>query len=158
MKKINITKKTTFAIILVVFFVILDKILKYLALNGYFNQPFYLIGNVFSLNFSKNYNIAFSLPASGPILIGLIIVIIIVLLYFLAYLIEKRRENNYLLLIFLIIGAFINLIDRIRYGFVIDYFDLKYFTVFNTADIMIVGGILGLILVNFKNKKATLNF
>jgi len=153
MKNINISRKTTFAIILVVFFVILDKILKYLALNGYFDQPFYLIGNIFSLNFSQNYNIAFSLPVSGPILIGLIIVIIIILLYFLAYLIEKRRENNYLILTFLIVGALINLIDRLKYGFVVDYFDLKYFTVFNTADIMIVCSILLMLIINVKRQK-----
>lgn len=153
MRNVNISKKAILTIILIVFFILLDKFFKFLALNGYFDKPIHLIGNVFSLFFSKNYNIAFSLPVSGPILIGAIIVILIILLYFWVFLVKKGRENNYLILTFLIIGALINLIDRLKYGFVVDYFDLKYFTVFNIADIMIVGAILSLILLNIKRNK-----
>ncbi len=134
------------------FFILLDKFFKTLCLQGKLDRPIYLISNIFSLKFAKNYNIAFSLPFSGPVLIGGIIIILIILLYFLVFLIKTGRENNYLLLTFLIIGALINLIDRLKYGFVIDYFDLKYFTVFNVADIIIVGAISGLILLNLKRK------
>ena len=51
----------------------------------------------------------------------------------------------------LLFGAISNIIDRIRLGFVIDYIDLKYFTIFNIADIMIVGSIGLLIITNIKN-------
>jgi signal peptidase II len=43
------------------------------------------------------------------------------------------------------LGAFSNLYDRLHYGYVIDYFDLKYFTVFNLSDVMIIIGIFGVI-------------
>jgi lipoprotein signal peptidase len=45
----------------------------------------------------------------------------------------------------IILGATSNLADRFQYGYVIDYFDLKYFTVFNLADVLIVGGTIGLL-------------
>jgi signal peptidase II len=44
------------------------------------------------------------------------------------------------LLLFIIFGAISNLVDRLKFGYVIDYIDIKYFTVFNLADIMIVVG------------------
>ncbi|MBU1778489.1 signal peptidase II, partial [Patescibacteria group bacterium] len=42
---------------------------------------------------------------------------------------------------FIIFGAISNLTDRLEYGYVIDYFSLKYFTIFNLADVMIVIGV-----------------
>jgi len=151
--KTHISKKTTFALILVVFFIFLDKFLKTLALNGKLDESVCLISDIFCLKFVPNYNIAFSLPFSGPILISLIIVILVILLYYWVNLFKKGQKNKYLVLTFLIIGAIINLIDRTEHGFVVDYFDLKYFTVFNVADIMITGGVLILILLNLKSKK-----
>ena len=41
------------------------------------------------------------------------------------------------ILFFTILGASSNFYDRLKYGFVVDYLDLKYFTVFNVADAMI---------------------
>lgn len=43
-------------------------------------------------------------------------------------------------------GAVSNLIDRLRFGYVIDYIDLKGLPVFNLADLFIV---LGAILLSF---------
>lgn len=43
-------------------------------------------------------------------------------------------------------GAIGNILDRIQYGCVIDFFDLKFWPVFNTADIFITLGAIILIL------------
>jgi len=42
-------------------------------------------------------------------------------------------------------GAISNLIDRILYGYVLDYINFPYFSIFNLADVMIVGGAIVLI-------------
>ena len=42
-------------------------------------------------------------------------------------------------------GAVGNLIDRIRQGLVIDFFDFRIWPVFNVADIAIVLGVAGMI-------------
>ena len=53
---------------------------------------------------------------------------------------------------FIILGAVSNLLDRITYGFVVDYIQTPlYWWVFNIADIMITIGVIGLIFS--KNEK-----
>lgn len=155
----KIAKKTTLFIVLVVFFVALDRSLKTLCLKGFFDQPHYLIPNIFSLNYAKNYGIAFSLPLSGPILTIVIGLIILILLAYWLKMFKLRSMPNdkcqminasFYALTILIIGAILNFTDRIRYGFVIDYFDLKYFTVFNLADIMIVCAVADLLILSSK--------
>lgn len=145
-------KKTTLTLVLVVFFVFIDSLFKTLALKGYFNEPVYVMGRIFSFNFQANLNIAFSIPFSGPILIIAISILILGLVYWWLSLFlsnKPERGSKYLLypLTFLIIGAIINLLDRLKFGYVIDYFDLEYFTVFNVADIMISVSILFMLLI-----------
>lgn len=146
-------------IILAVFFVLTDRFFKVLCLKGFFDLPVKLAGDIFTLHYVKNYYIAFSLPFSGPILtiiIGIIILILIV--YWLKSLISAPRSlhpaPNIFPLTLLIIGAILNFTDRIRYGFVIDYLDLKYFTVFNLADILLVTSIIWIIIFNKQKKYA----
>ena len=136
-------------IILAIFFVILDRLFKVLALNYYENIKIGLISDYFSFTLAKNYYIAFSLPLSGPILTLFIGIIILILLYFCVILIKKEEYAQASCLTFVILGAISNIVDRIKYGFVIDYLDLKYFTVFNIADSMIVVGAV-LLVINLK--------
>jgi signal peptidase II len=154
--KIHISKKTVTFIVLAVFFVVLDRFLEALCLHGYFDHPVTIIGDIFTLSYVKNYYIAFSLPFSGPILTALIGIIILTLLIYWLKLVfftnlKFRTSNIGYALTILIIGAILNFTDRIKFGFVIDYFYLKYFTIFNLADIMIVGGVIFLIVPNLKN-------
>ena len=136
-------------IILAIFFVILDRLFKVLALNYYENIKLELISDYFGFTLAKNYYIAFSLPLSGPILTLFIGIVILILLYFYVILIKKQEYSQAVCLTFVILGAISNIVDRIKYGFVIDYLDLKYFTVFNIADSMIVVGAV-LLVINLK--------
>ena len=147
-------KKMTVKIFTIIFFIICDRFLKFLAVNSFFDEPVRIAGDFFKLNFAGNYNIAFSLPLSGWWLNILIILIIIALIYNLLYLFLKQKYNQAVLLFIIIIGAISNLFDRIKFGYVIDYLDLIYFTVFNLADVMIVVGVVGLGWMIFRDKKA----
>lgn len=138
-------------ILVAIFFLVLDRFLKFLAVGSFFSKPIELFGNVFVLNFVPNYNIAFSLPVSGTWLNFAVGLILVILFYWLVALIKKQDIPGIACLAFIILGAVSNLADRINYGFVIDYLDLKYFTVFNLADVMIVGGVL-LLLVKIKDR------
>lgn len=139
------------AYILTVILIIFDRFFKFLAANDFFSKPMEIIGDVFQLNFAGNFNIAFSLPLGGFWLNVIIIFLIFALIYNLLYLIKKRDYQKADYLLFIVFGAISNLLDRLRYGYVIDYFDLKYFTVFNLADVMIVGGVIGLGWLMVKN-------
>jgi signal peptidase II len=154
---LQIQKKTVLFIILAVFFVVLDRFLEALCLYGYFDQPVPIIGNIFSLNYVKNYYIAFSLPFSGPILTAIIgLIILLLTIYLLKSLFSPNTKHQILntkyALTVLIIGAILNFTDRLKFGFVIDYFYLKYFTIFNLADMMITFSTISLLIISFKNK------
>jgi len=146
-------KKILLLIIFVIFLIIFDRFFKILSKKFFFNNKIEIIGDFLKFNFAKNYFIAFSIPISGYILNILIILIILLLLILLIYFIQKKQSISSIYLFFIILGASSNLFDRIYYGYVIDYFDLKYFTIFNLADCLIVFGSIGLLLtMNKKNK------
>ncbi len=136
--------------LLAIFFVSVDRLFKSLAINGFLDEKISLIKDWFGLYFVTNLGIAFSMPFYGKLLKLLIILIIFVLFFYLLYFFNKNKVNNVISLTFLLFGAISNLVDRLQFGFVIDYLDLKYFTVFNLADIMIVSGIILFIYYNFK--------
>jgi signal peptidase II len=138
-------KKTVFYTLLAVFLIGFDRFFKVLALNQVFDPPVSVLQDWFKLGFSPNYNIAFSIPFSGFWLNVLIGLMILGLLFYLVFLGKKKEYKQFAPLTFLIFGAISNFADRLSHGFVVDYFDLKYFTVFNLADVMIVGGVLGLL-------------
>lgn len=92
--------------------------------------------------FFKNYNLAFGLPFPKNILIILMVVIILILFF---YLIKSYNSGNISLIVpltFIITGAISNLLDRLFYGYVLDYINISFFTIFNLADIMIAGGVI----------------
>lgn len=129
----------------VIFFIGLDRFLKVFALANQI-KGFNLLGDIFKFSYKSNYYIAFSLPFSGRPLTILIVLIIAALILFGLHYAKKLQIGGAAALFLIILGASSNLYDRLKYGFVIDYFDLKYFTVFNLADIMITAGAMGLIL------------
>lgn len=141
------------ALMIAIFF-ILDRILKILALASTTRPPLELVGNIFTFDFTANYYIAFSLPLSGPLLNITILTLIVGLLSIILFFTfsKKKHGTEIILLSLILLGAVSNIIDRLAYGYVIDYLYLKNFTIFNLADIMISGGALVLILKNTTNK------
>ena len=135
----------------VIFFVILDRFFKNFVLVEP-ERRFNLIGEI--LKFSSQFNryIAFSLPLSGVMLSFFILLIIIIFIWLSLSSWRLRDDFKSISLALIILGASSNLWDRIWHGAVIDYLDLKYFTVFNLADVIIVTGVILLIII--LNKKS----
>jgi signal peptidase II len=141
------------ASVMAIFF-IADRYLKILALSLSQVQSWKLVGDIFTFNCTPNYYMAFSLPLGGQILNAAVLTISAALLACILYLIKRQPDKKIeiILLITILCGAFSNILDRLTYGYVIDYLALKYFTVFNLADVMISGGALILIWWSLKNK------
>lgn len=138
-------KKMTAVNIAVIFFIGLDRFLKVFAFNDQANEV-NLLGEILKFSYKNNHYIAFSLPLFGIWLNAVVFLIILLLIF---YLLKARRGGEYntaVCLLTIVMGASSNLFDRIKYGFVIDYLDLKYFTVFNLADVMITVGAFLLLL------------
>jgi signal peptidase II len=147
-------KDIAIALAVAIFF-IADCYLKSLALNSAGNAPLKLIGDIFSFHFTPNYHISFSLPLGGWFLNLIILLIIGLLTYYIFYLILNKKEQKIeiILLTLVLFGAISNILDRFIYGYVVDYLELRYFTVFNLADIMISGGVFVLLFNNLKGGK-----
>lgn len=138
-----------------VFFVCLDRFLKSCALVADFK--FNIWGEFLKFNFIPNPNIAFSLPLGGLFLNLLIPLILLVVLVIINKFWQEDNFVDFVAMIYIFSGAVSNYYDRLVYGYVIDYFDLKYFTVFNVADIMIVLSAGLIIIVNIKKENTLKN-
>ncbi|MDP2736330.1 MAG: signal peptidase II, partial [bacterium] len=136
----------------VIFFIALDRFLKVFALSDP-GSARNLLGDFLRFNFKANYYIAFSLPLAGQWLNIVICLIILSLIFYLARAWRSGKQEIAVCLFITVVGAASNLYDRLKYGFVIDYLDLKYFTVLNLADVMIVAGVF-LLLVILNKKEA----
>ncbi|NQU78008.1 signal peptidase II [Candidatus Falkowbacteria bacterium] len=121
-----------YLVILILF--IVDRILKYTAVSLDKTSGFFV--------FEKNTGIAFSIHLPQIILpILTFIIILFVISYSLKYLASKKFTLH-LTTLLVITGAISNLIDRLKFGYVIDYINLKFWPVFNVADVMIVVGVI----------------
>jgi len=104
-------------------------------------QSIPLIPHVFHLTYVENPGAAFSMLAhhtSFFIVVTAIAVMISVYFYF------KVNSQRYLLRIGIALqlgGSLGNLIDRVRIGRVVDFFDFRIWPVFNIADSAIVVGV-----------------
>ena len=131
---------------------VVDIFTKQLVINTMFeHQSISIIKDFFSITFAKNTGVAFSfLEGKVPLIIIMTSIIIILILKY----IKSTNPNKYETICYgLIIGGAIgNLIDRIIYGYVIDFLDFNLlgypFPIFNLADTAIVIGIFILLILS----------
>lgn len=130
----------------------LDQGTKLLADAYLKNQPdIWLIQDVFSLHYLENRGSAFGMLENQRIFF--IIITVVVLIVIAALFVKLPEGSRYpplrILLAFLTAGAIGNLIDRICYAYVIDFFNfcLINFPVFNVADIYITLGTIALLIL-----------
>ncbi|HPZ08010.1 MAG TPA: signal peptidase II [Candidatus Eremiobacteraeota bacterium] len=141
--------------------IILDQITKFLILKKFSNLPAgyseKIGGDFFTLTLVKNKGTAFGLQlitSPWPVLVSTIFVFTL-LTY---YVIRKYKEPFFMYgLSFILGGAVGNLIDRFRFGYVIDFLNFQIWPVFNIADIVITTGV-GMIILNiFFNSNPVVN-
>jgi signal peptidase II len=97
------------------------------------------------VSYHCNQNIAWSVPIAPVIFYFAWIIIVSTLIYIFF---KSKNFIQQFLLILIFSGAISNIIDRIRLGCVIDYVDLKFWPVFNLADVYITVGVI-FIIFNF---------
>jgi signal peptidase II len=117
--------------------ILLDQATKFLAVSFLqLNIPVPLIKNFLNLTLVHNRGAAFGLFQNQLLLFVLISLLAIGLILY-----NLRNKTNSLILklcLSLILGGAVgNLIDRLRFGFVIDFLDLRIWPVFNIADSVI---------------------
>lgn len=136
-----------------------DRIFKYIVMTGYSEGN--VIGELpgfFDFVYVRNTGAAFSLFSDMTLLLGIVSILfcICVAVY---WFVRKPKSNIKRAAVALLFsGALGNAIDRIFYGFVVDFISLKWFDfpVFNIADVaIVVGAFTAVIYVIFFDKESS---
>lgn len=126
-------------------FFVIDRVSKWLAWHVLPADGLFAVPGVVGLTLERNQGIAYSIPLPLVLLI-LVTGSIIILLFALLVRAYRRRELSVVFFYgLIIIGACSNLLDRLRYGYVIDMIVLTGWPVFNLSDVFIASGAAGLI-------------
>ena len=127
--------------------ILFDQITKFLIrINFQLNETFPIIKNIFRLTYIHNFGAGFGiLQQQKWILIFISLIVIGVIFYYF----DRIKDKEILLQVlvgFVLGGTIGNLIDRIIYGFVIDFIDFRIWPIFNVADSFVTIGVIGLII------------
>ena len=137
-------KKIKYVVGIIIIF-ILDQVSKLIIMNTInLNHSVKVIGNFFKLTYTHNDGAAFGM-FGGKILFILLVSILI--LGYLLYELFRNKKNLLIMdisLVMIIGGLLGNLLDRLYFGYVRDFFDFNIFgydaAIFNIGDISIVIG------------------
>lgn len=114
--------------------------------------PLGLVPGVLELDYTRNYDVAFSLLRWVPVEARYVVIVTMnsaMTLYVLGLWWVRRRAASLVELAsyaLIIAGALGNLLDRIVRGYVVDFVDLHFWPVFNVADALLVVGLLALLI------------
>lgn len=135
----------------------LDQILKNVLIKALADGPITVIKNFFSLVYVENYGIAFGMFKDKTLFFIITQSIISVLIVYFIYKFHNKSIPMAICLSMILGGAIGNLIDRIRFGYVVDYLSFTIFPpVFNLADSAIVVGAILLSLIFVFNKEISI--
>lgn len=99
-----------------------------------------------------------TMGAAGPLWIGCSLVVVAFLAQYIYSAIKRKEINSYIYpLGTLLIGGLGNLLDRIGYGYVCDYFEVSIGSIsspfFNINDMIIVGSLVWIVILSLKLAK-----
>ena len=127
--------------------ILLDRLSKIFFTNLLdYGESLPIVRNVFHMTMVHNTGIAFGFFKDQGIVFIIVPIIAIILLIFNVYYYRQNKEvisRGYIIAFSFILGGAIgNLIDRILFGYVIDFIDFRIWPVFNLADSAITIGAL----------------
>lgn len=137
-----------------------DQFTKYLAISHLKDKSAYvLIDGVLELQYLENRGSAFGMLQNQKFFILFVGIVFMAVILFLLFKLPKQKKFCvvHILLSVIIAGGIGNMLDRIRFDYVVDFisFILINFPIFNVADIYIVvatAGLFILFLFVFKEK------
>lgn len=147
-------KKTSciLGVVVTAFLLFLDQFTKYLAATHLKNgDSIILIKDVFQLHYLENRGAAFGMFQGGKVVFIIITLLLVAAIGYIYWHcpMEKRYVWIRIIIMFLMAGAFGNLIDRIRLNYVVDFFYFEWidFPIFNVADIYVSCCMVALVIL-----------
>lgn len=133
-------------IAIAVLVVAVDQYTKYLVSTHFLpDESRILIPHVLWLTYVQNQHGAFGLFGNHPlVLAGLASIVLIS--FFMWYRQERGGWGTHVAFALILGGAIGNIVDRLGLAYVVDFFDLRWFPVFNIADSCITIGVCLLLL------------
>lgn len=153
-----------FDLLIMVLLVILDQFTKKLAVLELKDRSAVpIINGILELNYLENRGAAFGMLQDQKVLFIMVAVIILSVIIYILYKTPDSKKYNilHLLLIMVASGAVGNMLDRLRYDYVVDFisFVLINFPIFNVADIYVTVATFTLVvLLLFIYKEEDLGF
>ena len=126
--------------------VFVDQLTKHLIKSGGISADWGWLAITYVTNTGAGFGL---FKNSGSLLLWLSIVVFGVLLY---YLPDMKKATRWCIVL-IMSGILGNVIDRIHYGFVVDFINLKWWPVFNVADSSIFIGVICLIVFLWKEDR-----
>ncbi|HOT74950.1 MAG TPA: signal peptidase II [Candidatus Wallbacteria bacterium] len=128
-------------------FLALDQLTKYAVIKTMIlGQSIPIINEVLHFTYVHNYGAAFGLfQKKWYLFIAVASISIMVIVYYSKFLAPNNLWVQTALAL-LLAGALGNLIDRLKYRYVVDFIDVRFWPVFNIADIVINVGV-GMLIV-----------
>ena len=137
--------------------ILADQISKYWVRHAMLaGESLPIIKNVFHLSLVFNRGVAFGMFKQGSMFFILVALAAIVVIFVNLKFKSGFYKNNWLQkysLLLILAGATGNLIDRLVFGYVIDFLDFRFWPVFNIADSAITIGACILVFGMFKKSK-----
>ena len=131
--------------------VLIDQITKFLIkANFQLGQSLPLIKNIFHLTYIHNFGAGFGILQQKEWILVFISIIVIGAIFYYFDRIKDKEIFLQILVGFILGGTTGNLIDRVVYGFVVDFLDFRIWPVFNFADSFVTIGVIGLIIYLWK--------
>ena len=153
----NVIKGEDIMIIIITFLVFLFDILSKIVVINYLQleESVKVINNFLYLTYVRNTGAAWSILSNNSyVVLGISLLIIVGIIW---YIWKNKIDNRFEKVAYSLVlgGAIGNFINRLFYGYVIDFIDIKIFgydyPIFNLADVFIVIGVILLIIYSWRN-------
>ncbi|WP_168894975.1 signal peptidase II [Enterobacteriaceae endosymbiont of Donacia tomentosa] len=145
------------SLLYIIFVIItLDLLSKNYVINHFKLNRCYYITTFINIIYLQNYGIILGFFLKKNLKINNFAILIINIVIFILFICYVEYKDNLLSYIFIISGILSNMINRIQYGFVVDFINIHIynfnFPIVNIADIIILIGIIIFIIQNFYEK------
>ena len=120
----------------------------------YLEKPVQIFGNFFTLTLYKNEGIAFSISIPQIVIISLTYILLFMGMYMAYKELNLEKPLTRILLGMILGGALGNLADRMTQGYVVDFFAIQNYPVFNIADIGLSIGLFLIVILYRRIRKS----
>lgn len=162
-KRIFAKKMLIWDFIILVLLNALDRVAKYLVQLYCKKDDYVIIDDILEVTYLENYGGTFGILNNQRFFFIFISALFICLIIFFIYALPNNKKFNVfqIWLTFMVAGTTGNMIDRILYGYVLDFIYISKinFPVFNLSDIWIsIGAIFTILVVLFRLKEKDFEF